>query len=76
MYFIDMPGAEKLHEDPESLRIREGNTLNKGIMQTAELVRNLANNDGAHVSYDASMLTSLLKDIIGGNCLTMALICL
>lgn len=42
IYFVDTPGAEKLHEDPESLRIREGNSLNKGILTTADLIRNLS----------------------------------
>lgn len=76
VYFIDTPGAEKLNEDPETLRIKEGSTLNKGILALGELIKNLSSNKGEFVSYDDSTLTSLMKDILGGNCLTMAYICL
>lgn len=73
VYFIDLPGAEKLQEDAESLRIKEGNTLNKTILSLANLLNNLSQNQVDYVNYDEGMLTSLLKDILGGNCLTTAL---
>jgi hypothetical protein len=44
VYFIDLPGAEKLQEDAESLRIKEGNTLNKTILALSNLVTNLSQN--------------------------------
>ena len=74
--FIDTPGWEKLNEDPETLRIREGNTMNKGILALGELIRNIANGGGDYVNYSASIATNLMKDIIGGNSLTVAMVCL
>lgn len=75
-YFLDMPGAEKLQEDAETLRIKEGTSLNRGIMSFAEIVKHMAERSGDYVQYEASQLTALMRDIIGGNCLTMAFICL
>ena len=75
-FFVDMPGAEKLQEDAETLRIKEGTSLNRGILSFAEIVKMLAENQGDYVNYPASQLTALFRDVLGGNCLTMALICL
>ena len=33
--FFDLPGSEILLEDPETVRIQQGSTLNKGIISTA-----------------------------------------
>mmetsp|Transcript_452 Transcript_452/g.550 ORF Transcript_452/g.550 Transcript_452/m.550 type:complete len:1047 (-) Transcript_452:2300-5440(-) len=76
LQFFDLPGAEKLHEDVESLRIREGTSLNRGIMCFSELTKQLNDNIGGFVRYDDSMLTAMLKDVLGGNCLTVMLMCL
>jgi hypothetical protein len=75
--FFDLPGAEKLHEDVESLRIREGTSLNRGIMAFSDLVKQLSEAiGGGFVRYEDSMMTALLKDVLGGNCLTVGLVCL
>jgi hypothetical protein len=41
---IDMPGCEILTEDPESLRVKEGSTLNKSILALNTLFKDLAAN--------------------------------
>jgi hypothetical protein len=33
--FVDMPGAERLAMDPEVLRLREGLSLNKSLLNFA-----------------------------------------
>ena len=76
MNFIDTPGMEKLKEDPEVLRIQEGNSLNRGLLGLAEMISNLVSESKDYVRYDSSVITQLLKDIIGGNSLTLALFCL
>ncbi|OMJ83352.1 hypothetical protein SteCoe_15755 [Stentor coeruleus] len=76
MHFIDTPGMEKLNEDPEILRIQEGNSLNRGLLAMAEMINNLISNSKDFVRYEASVITQLLKDIIGGNCLALGLFCL
>lgn len=73
---LDMPGMEKLNEDPEVLRIKEGNSLNRAVLSFGELVRNICDDKEDYLRYDGSAVTHLLKDIIGGNCLTMCLTCL
>lgn len=40
--FVDCPGTEPLGENPESLRIKQGNTLNAGILSMQEVVLDLA----------------------------------
>ena len=39
---VDLPGAEKLSEDPTQLRMREGPTLNRSIVAFGNLVAKLA----------------------------------
>lgn len=31
LHIVDLPGCEILNEDPESLRVKQGSTLNRGI---------------------------------------------
>ena len=71
---IDMPGCEVLNEDPEALRVKQGSTLNKGILAANNLMKELATNAHSdYVFYDGSVLTQLLKDVLGGNSLTVGL---
>ena len=41
LHLIDMPGCEVLTEDPESLRVKEGSTLNKSILALNTLFKDL-----------------------------------
>ncbi|CAG9332942.1 unnamed protein product [Blepharisma stoltei] len=74
--FVDLPGMEKLNEDAETLRIREGNTLNKAVLAIGELIRNVSQDKEDYIRYDGSNVAHLLKDIFAGNCLSMCLTCL
>jgi len=44
LHLIDMPGCEVLTEDPESLRVKEGSTLNKSILALNTLFKDLSQN--------------------------------
>jgi hypothetical protein len=69
-----MPGCEVLNEDPEALRVKQGSTLNKGILSLNNLVKELATHPhGDYVFYDGSVLTQLMKDVMGGNSLTVGI---
>jgi len=73
---FDLPGAEKLADDPTSVRIREGQTLNNSILGFGHVVKSLAvANDNLHeaefVDFKQSVLTSLMPDVLGGNCRTL-----
>jgi len=39
MHFVDMPGAERLTMDPELLRLREGNQLNRSLLGFVSVLR-------------------------------------
>lgn len=71
--FVDLPGCEALQTDPETLKVREGSTLNKGIISFSNLIRDLAANRGEYVYYDGSVLTQLCRDILGGNSLSVGI---
>lgn len=76
IHFVDTPGMEKLNEDPEVLRIQEGNSLNRGLLALSEVLSMPSKDSKDFVRYEDSVLTQLLKDVIGGNCLTLAIFCL
>ena len=74
MHIIDMPGCEVLTEDPEALRVKQGSSLNKSMLALNNLIKDLSTNrHGDYVFYDGSMLTMLMKDILGGNSLTVGM---
>ncbi|RLN52262.1 hypothetical protein BBJ28_00021500 [Nothophytophthora sp. Chile5] len=66
-----------------SVRLSEGPLLNKSLFAFQEVVQTLGGSDAdgtsassAPVRYQASQLTTLLQDALGGNCLTFVLLCL
>nr|XP_006820077.1 PREDICTED: kinesin-like protein KIF3B-like [Saccoglossus kowalevskii] len=74
--FIDTPAAEKLAEDSSQIRLREGPTLSRSLLGLGQLTANLANSPNPErvINYTDSKLTSLLHDVLGGNCKTAAII--
>jgi Kinesin motor domain len=74
LHIVDLPGCEILNEDPEAVRVKQGSTLNRGILAVNTLMRDLATNPhGDHVYYEGSILTQLMRDTLGGNSLTLGL---
>jgi hypothetical protein len=73
---VDTPGMEKLCQDSESVRAKEGDNLNKSIYALADVIRSLSESQYDHTAYEKSVVTSLMKDLLGGNSLTMAYFCL
>lgn len=63
--FIDMPGAERLADDPEILRLREGPMLNRSLHATGAVLRALHAGQGLYVNYEESSLTKLLAGEMG-----------
>ncbi|KAA6427824.1 MAG: kinesin [Trebouxia sp. A1-2] len=71
LHVVDMAGAERLLVDPELLRQREGTQVNQSLLTFATILRKLAQGKPSHsVNQDASVLTKLLSEALGGNCLT------
>jgi len=74
---LNLPGCEILNEDPETLRIKQGANLNKGILTVNNLIRDLAATpQGDYANYDDSIVTALSRDIFGGNSLCLGIFCL
>ncbi|XP_048758044.1 coiled-coil domain-containing protein 78-like isoform X3 [Ostrea edulis] len=73
---VELPGLEKLNEDAAHLRQREGPTLSRALIGLNSLVISLASNPYADrvISYSDSKLTQLLREELGGNCKTRALL--
>ena len=72
--FVDTPGAERLGMDPEVLRLREGPTLNKGLLALGRCVRALSDPSTAQFCDPLeSALTSLLANFLGGNSLAVVI---
>eukprot|EP00891_Asterochloris_glomerata_P006625 jgi/Astpho2/6625/Aster-x1385 len=72
LLLVDMPGAEKLLVDPEVLRLHEGSQLSKSLLAWAAQLRRSAGQPGVlqHAGYEDTVLTRLLAETLGGNCLT------
>ncbi|XP_071949022.1 uncharacterized protein [Antedon mediterranea] len=74
--FVDLPSADKLSQDSQQVKIREGTNTNKSIYALANLVTSLAEQQTANriITYSDSIVTSLMEDILGGNCLTKVMV--
>lgn len=74
--FFDLPGSEVLIEDPETIRIKQGSTLNKAVIAFTQLIKDLGQKSSDFILYDTSSVTTLNKEILGGNSLTLAIFCI
>jgi len=75
--FIDLPGAEKLSEDPETLLVTQGTYLNKSILALGRVIQELSTPDGSDfVDFKQCMLTQLMEDALVGNSKTMFMVVL
>ena len=57
-------------EDPETVRVRQGSTLNKSIIALTMLIKDLSSRTNKFVLYENSTVTHLMKDALGGNSFT------
>mgnify|MGYP000104790623 CR=1 FL=1 len=74
--FFDLPSIELLGENQDAVINRQGPSLNKSLFAFNTLVTNMATSFGEKSLYDTSILTTLLRDAIGGNSYTIGMICL
>ncbi|CAD8184449.1 unnamed protein product [Paramecium octaurelia] len=74
--FFDLAGSEVLIDDPETIRIKQGSTLNKSIISFTQLLKELGQPQTAdHAAYDTSALTSIVKELVGSNSLSIGIFC-
>ena len=70
---IDLAGSERANKtDNSGQRLVEGQNINRSLLALGNCINALADKTkkAAHVPYRDSKLTRLLKDSLGGNCLT------
>ena len=70
---IDLAGSERADKtDNKGQRLVEGQNINRSLLALGNCINALADKTKkvAHVPYRDSKLTRLLKDSLGGNCLT------
>lgn len=74
--FFDIPALDLLDENQDAVMNRQGPTLNKSLFAYNTLLQNMVTSNGEKSLYDTSVLTTLLRDAIGGNSYTVGFICL
>ena len=70
---IDLAGSERATKtDNKGQRLTEGANINRSLLALGNCINALADKTkkASHVPYRDSKLTRLLKDSLGGNCLT------
>ncbi|KAK6188499.1 hypothetical protein SNE40_004662 [Patella caerulea] len=75
---IELPGVEKLADNVERIRLREGPALSQSLIALNSVITSLASNPQPEriINYKQSVLTQLLQEELGGNCKTQAIICI
>jgi hypothetical protein len=69
---IDLAGSERASVTKNrGERLLEGANINKSLLALGNCINALGGKSKRHIPYRDSKLTRLLKDSLGGNCLTM-----
>lgn len=71
LHLVDLAGNERTKKHDEAERIKEANYINKSLSFLEQVVVASCDHKKDHVPYRQSKLTNLLKNSIGGNCLTV-----
>ena len=71
--FVECPGTEPLSENTEDLVAKQGPTLNQSLLALQDMAIDLSSGKMGDANYDASQLTRLLGDVLGGNTMTIAI---
>ena len=74
--FVETPATDVLLEDSERVVEREGPGLNRAAFQLRALLTGLASGRPSAGLYEGSPLTLALRDVFGGNCYTVVMLCL
>eukprot|EP01022_Parablepharisma_sp_SALTPOND_P018007 TRINITY_DN292_c0_g1_i1.p2 TRINITY_DN292_c0_g1~~TRINITY_DN292_c0_g1_i1.p2 ORF type:complete len:881 (+),score=151.65 TRINITY_DN292_c0_g1_i1:32227-34869(+) len=71
--FVECPGLEVLAQDPESLKIKQGPTLNQGVLMLQDISYDLASGKADAINYGGSQLTKICSELLGGNAVSIAI---
>lgn len=74
---VDLAGSEKLKDESNSLRRDEGIKVNLSLSALKNVIQKLTEKgNNKHIPYKDNILTSLLKDSLGGNAKTLVIVSL
>jgi hypothetical protein len=77
LHLVDLAGSERIHKTgSEGTLQREAAYINKSLSFLEQVVVALADPSREHIPYRQSSLTHLLKDSLGGSCITSMIACL
>ncbi|KAH0574402.1 Kinesin-like protein [Spironucleus salmonicida] len=73
--FVDLAGSEKIVNQDQKQQ-RETSNINKSLNALGNVIFALTESKNQHVPYRDSILTRILQDSIGSNCLSQLIVCL
>lgn len=77
LHLVDLAGSERVYKsDPDSLIKKEAKYINRSLSYLEQVILALHEREQGvreHVPYRNSMMTSILRDSLGGNCRTVML---
>jgi len=72
---VDLAGSEKLKHEENSIRKKEGISVNSSLSALNNVIFNLSNKGGSsHIPYRDNKLTQVLQDSLGGNSKTLIMV--
>jgi len=71
--FIETPGTEILTNDQETVKLRQGPTLNQSIFGLQDICLDLASGKVDVINYSCSQLTKAVSELLGGNTATLGI---
>ena len=75
LHLVDLAGSERVHKsDPDNSIKHEAKYINKSLTYLEQVILALnekTNGNRVHVPYRNSLMTSVLRDSLGGNCKTV-----
>jgi kinesin family protein 6/9 len=76
---VDLAGSERLKKtgaDTDPATKRESMYINKSLSYLEQVVVALTTKSRTHIPYRQTKLTNILKDSLGGNCMTLMIACI
>ncbi|KAL0244895.1 hypothetical protein GEMRC1_008977 [Eukaryota sp. GEM-RC1] len=74
---VDLAGSERACQTgANGTQLREASNINKSLLTLGLVINQLQSNSNVHISYRDYILTHVLMNALGGNCLTAMICCI
>ncbi|XP_061173877.1 kinesin-like protein KIF6 [Saccostrea echinata] len=71
LHLVDLAGSERVHKTGvNGVLLTEAKYINLSLHFLEQVITSLADKNRQHIPYRNSMMTSVLRDSLGGNCMT------